>query len=80
MPAFVGWEERRKMKASRLSDAQKPTLLKLLNAHCAITPTDAQQKFEPWRRDHNEVRPHGAIGNQVPNSLQIHGGAANPSP
>ncbi len=80
MPAFVGWEERRRTKASRLSDAQNATLRKLLNAHCFMTPTDAQEKFEPWRRDHKEVRPHGAIGNQVPISLQIHCGAANPSP
>ena len=30
---------------------------------------DARQKIEDWRRDFNEVRPPGAIGNKTPMSL-----------
>jgi putative transposase len=40
-----------------------------LNAHWFMTLSDAREKLECWRRDHNEVRPHGAIGNRVPISL-----------
>lgn len=51
-----------------------------LNAHWFLTLADAREKLEAWRRDYNEVRPHGAIGNMVPISLQIHGGAPSPLP
>ncbi len=30
---------------------------------------DAAEKLEAWRRDYNEERPHGAIGNKVPADL-----------
>ena len=40
-----------------------------LNAHWSMTLADAREKLECWRRDYNEVRPHGAIGNKVPISL-----------
>ena len=50
-----------------------------LNAHWFPTLADAREKLEAWRRYHNEERPHGAIGNKVPISLQNRGGAANPS-
>jgi putative transposase len=40
-----------------------------LNAHWFMTLGDAREKLECWRRDYNEVRPHGAIGNKVPISL-----------
>ena len=30
---------------------------------------DARAEMEDWRRDHNEFRPHSAIGNTVPISL-----------
>ena len=40
-----------------------------LNAHWFMTLCDAREKLEYWRRDYNEVRPHGAIGNKVPISL-----------
>ncbi|MDX0729469.1 transposase, partial [Sinorhizobium medicae] len=36
--------------------------------------------MEDWRRDYNEVRPHGAIGNKVPISLINSGGATSPPP
>lgn len=36
---------------------------------------DAREKMENWRRDYNEVRPHGAIGNKVPIALMNPGHA-----
>src|SRR5580692_7736438 len=30
---------------------------------------EARGKCEAWRRDYNEVRPHSAIGNEVPAAL-----------
>ena len=32
-----------------------------LNVHWFLTLADAAEKLEAWRRDYNEVRPHGAI-------------------
>jgi putative transposase len=49
-----------------------------LNAHWFMTLDDARSKIEDWRRYYNEERPHGAIGNKAPITLQIHGGAASP--
>ena len=40
-----------------------------LNAHWFLTLADAREKLEDWRKDYNEVRPHGAIGNKPPVSL-----------
>src|SRR3546814_6101284 len=37
-----------------------------LNAHWFLNLADAAEKLEAWRRDYNEQRPHGAIGNKVP--------------
>jgi transposase InsO family protein len=51
-----------------------------VNAHWFLTLADAQEKLEAWRRYYNEERPHGAIGNKVPISLQIPGGAFSPTP
>jgi len=39
---------------------------------------DARSKMERWRGDHNEVRPHGAIGNNTPITL-MNGSDAMPS-
>ncbi len=47
-----------------------------MNAHWFLTLADAPEKLEAWRRYYNEERPHGAIGNKVPISLQKPGGAA----
>ncbi|NKJ84650.1 integrase core domain-containing protein, partial [Rhizobium leguminosarum] len=44
------------------------------------TLADAREKMEDWRRDYNEVRPHGAIGNKVPDLLMNPGGATSPPP
>ena len=51
-----------------------------LNAHWFLTLADAREKMEDWLRYYNEVRPHGAIGNKPPISLQNSGGATSPSP
>ncbi len=40
-----------------------------LNTHWFLTLDDAREKLERWRRDYNEVRPHGAIGNKPPIAL-----------
>jgi putative transposase len=47
-----------------------------LNTHWFLCLDEARQKCEAWRRDYNEVRPHSAIGNQVPATL--HRSAGNP--
>ena len=49
-----------------------------LNAHWFMSLDDARSKMECWRRDYNEVRPHSAIGNKTPISLQ--NGSPAPSP
>ncbi len=48
--------------------------------HWFMDLADAREKLEAWRRDYNEVRPHSAIGYNVPIDLHIPGGAASPSP
>jgi putative transposase len=49
-----------------------------LNAHWFLSLADAGEKLESWRRYYNEVRPHGAIGNKSPITLQNHDGPASP--
>ena len=51
-----------------------------LNQHWFLTPADAHEKMEDWRRDYNEFRSHGAIGNNVPISLMNLGRATSPPP
>ena len=41
-----------------------------LNTHWFMNLDDAREKMEAWRRDYNEVRPHSAIGNNTPITLQ----------
>jgi len=43
--------------------------LECLNQHWFLDIEDARAKIEAWRQDYNTVRPHGAIGNQVPMDL-----------
>lgn len=50
-----------------------------LNTHWFLSLADAQEKLERWRRDYNEVRPHGAIGNKPPITLMNRHGATSPS-
>jgi putative transposase len=47
-----------------------------LNANWFLSLDEARRKCEAWRRDYNEVRPHSAIGNQVP--AMLHRSAGNP--
>lgn len=49
-----------------------------LNAHWFMNLDGARSKMEHWRRDHNEVRPHSAIGNKPPITLMNGSGAAPP--
>ncbi|MEM8761433.1 MAG: IS3 family transposase [Pseudomonadota bacterium] len=49
-----------------------------LNAHWFLSLADAAEKMEAWRRDYNEERPHGAIGNNVPAALMKPAHAASP--
>jgi putative transposase len=37
-----------------------------LNVHQFLSIADAQAKIEAWRRDYNEVRPHGSLGDLTP--------------
>ncbi len=46
-----------------------------LNAHWFMCLGDAVTKCEAWRRDYNEERPHSAIGNKPPITLQNRSGA-----
>jgi putative transposase len=39
------------------------------NTNWFLSLDEATRKCEAWRREYNEVRPHGAIGNQVPAAL-----------
>src|SRR3546814_5497018 len=49
-----------------------------LNAHWFLSLADAAARLEAWRRDYNEQRPHGAIGNKVPAALTKSRHAASP--
>ena len=49
-----------------------------LNAHWFLSLADAREKLEDWRRDYNEYRPHGAIGNKVPIDLMKSEYASSP--
>ena len=51
-----------------------------LNTHWFLSLADAREKLEDWRRDYNEQRPHGAIGNKVPAALIISGIGTSPRP
>jgi putative transposase len=48
-----------------------------LHIHWFMNLDEARRKCEAWRRDYNEVRPHGAIGNEVP--IMLHRAAGNPA-
>ena len=50
-----------------------------LNTHWFLSLADAREKLECWRRDYNEVRPHGAIGNKTPAALLHCIGVTSPS-
>ena len=49
-----------------------------LNTHWFLSLADAREKLECWRRDYNEVRPHGAIGNKTPAALRLSVGDTSP--
>jgi putative transposase len=37
-----------------------------LNQHWFMSLQDAQERFDDWRKDYNEVRPHSSLGNRTP--------------
>jgi transposase InsO family protein len=39
---------------------------------------DAREKLDAWRRDYNEIRPHSAIGYNVPAAIRNHDGTSSP--
>lgn len=41
-----------------------------LNQHVFLNLADARTILERWRRDYNEIRPHGALGNQTPEQVR----------
>jgi putative transposase len=43
-----------------------------LNVHQFLSLDDARQKIETWRRDYNEERPHGSLGDLTPNEFVTH--------
>lgn len=49
-----------------------------LNAHWFLSLADAREKMEDWRSYYNEDRPHGAIGQKPPITLQNIAGASSP--
>src|SRR5262249_42232264 len=85
---LVSTRVRRNSRAHGFSRPGKPTdnaFIESLNgkfrAECLNTKWflslhEARRKCEAWRRDYNEVRPHSAIGNQVP--AMLHRLAGNP--
>ena len=46
------------------------------NAHWFMGLDDTRTKMEVWRRDYNEVRPHGALGQKTPYDLVFGSGAS----
>ncbi|GIT93234.1 hypothetical protein JANAI62_37220 [Jannaschia pagri] len=49
-----------------------------LNAHWFMSLADARDKLDVWRKDHNEVQPHSAIGYKVPADIHNPDGSASP--
>ncbi len=43
--------------------------MECLGQHWFLSLEDAREKVETWRREYNEVRPHGAIGDRPPNAM-----------
>src|SRR5258706_4938102 len=53
-----------------LQSLQPPGIGHVETAQLGLPLADAREKLERWRRDYNEVRPHGAIGNKSLITLQ----------
>jgi putative transposase len=49
-----------------------------LNAHWFMSLADSREKLDAWCRDYNEVRPHSAIGYNVPADIHNPDGSASP--
>lgn len=46
-----------------------PVFLRTLDAHWFTTLTEAKRVIEAWRREHNESRPHRALGEKTPSEF-----------
>ena len=49
-----------------------------LNDHWFTTLIQSREVIADWRTDYNEVRPHSAIGHNVPSAIHNPGGANSP--
>jgi len=49
-----------------------------LNAHWFMNLADARRKCESWRVEYNNLRPHSAIGYEVPATLMMSSGPCSP--
>ena len=45
-----------------------------LNQHWFMSLEDAQQQFDQWRTDYNEVRPHSSLGHRTPSEFAASSG------
>lgn len=52
---------------------------KCLSTHRFMNPEDTAKKLGTWRKDDNEERPHGAMGNNEPAALSKLPDASSPS-
>ena len=53
--------------------------MECLGQHWFLGLDDAREKVETWRREYNEVRPHGAIGDRPPIAMHYPDGVTSPS-
>ena len=49
-----------------------------LTAHWLVSLADARRKCESWRVEYNNLRPHSAIGYEVPATLMMSSGPCSP--
>jgi transposase InsO family protein len=63
-------------QAGRLESMNGKFRTECLDANWFTSLDETRRKCEAWRGDDNEVRPHRAIGNEVPESL--HRATRNP--
>ena len=53
-------------------EAFNPRLrVECLNENWFLSPGDAREKIEEWRRYYNGERPHGALGNLAPKTFAL---------
>ena len=50
-----------------------------LNQHWFTSLADAQRRFDDWRKDYNEVRPHSSLGHRTPTEFAAFSALASQS-